>query len=141
MIVPGLKVDASNYITEIFILRQAKARKANVPPIPFWQKQYSEGYEKLTESYVYELTQVKKMLKVFCPEVLVRYFQGSKWPSLRYLTKENLAIVVTDLFKAQIKYIGTIEEIKKSDLERQVNKVEYIEIVRAKANNAIGKGL
>ncbi len=140
MVVPNLKVDVSNYLTEILLTK----KKRKMPPVAFWTKEYKVGYEKLTEEYVLELTQIKKLLKVFSPIVLVNFFKTQKYMTLRFLKLDEQQRLIYDLFKEQVKYLATLD-IPKTELEKVDNKLEYIErkVVASNAakNNRINKGL
>lgn len=134
--VPTIFVDVSNFLTEILVERKRGA----LPNVEFWQKQYADTYKDLTDLYIMELTQVKKLLKVFSPVVLVEYIQKSKLSTLRYLTKEQAKDVIYDLFAKQVKYIQSIKEIKKTEIEFIDDKLEFVQ-TKLRNNNAIAKGL
>lgn len=142
ILIPDLKVDVANAITEIiFKRRQTKMRK-EIPKVEFWRKEYKEheSYKAFANDYIAELTQVKKILKIFSPEVVLKYAKEQDLWSLRYITKERLPGIIFDLFLAQIAYIKDLE-IKASEIETLTSKVEYINNQVIRRNNKIGKGL
>lgn len=136
---PNLKVDIANYITEIIIDKLLLNKKVERPNFAFWKKEYNDKLPELTETYVYELTQVKKLLKVFCGKVLIDKFKDGTIHTLRYMTKEDSKDLIFELFKNQITYISSLD-ISKKELERVVDKVNYIES-RPTGNKKLAKGL
>ena len=139
LLVPNLKVSVANYITEFII--SVKHKNKSLPKVEYWQKKYEESFKELQTEYIAELTQVKKLLKVFSPDVLIKYFKSNKMWTLRYLKKEQSKELIYNLFIAQYQYIQDLKDIKKSELEIVDNKIEYIEQSLKKSNNAISKGL
>lgn len=115
-----------------------------MPPVAFWTKEFKDGYEQLVNEYVLELTQVKKLLKVFSPVVLVEYFKTQKYMTLRFLKLDEQKALIYDLFKEQIKYLATLS-IPKQELEKVHDKPEYIQrkviATEAAKNSRINKGL
>lgn len=138
--VPGLKVDVPNYITEIILSRQAR-----LPGVAFWTKDNKDNYKELCVKYVAELTQVKKLLKVFSPTVVAKYVKDNQVWSLRYVKKERLPYIILDLFKAQIEYIASLENIDRAKLEQLDDKVGSIEMTVTaqlpQTRNKAAKGL
>lgn len=143
VIIPNKKVDIVNYITEIIFQRRYTKLRRSIPKVEFWRKEFAESdlYREMAKDYVAELTQVRKILKVFSPEVVLTYVKNNDLWSLRYITKDKLPGVICDLFVAQIKYLQDLG-IKAAEIERLTNKVEYVEGQAArKRNNIIAKGV
>jgi hypothetical protein len=140
LFVLDLDIDVSNYITEIIISRYWEF-KNKIPPVPFWQKEYKDNYKKLTDSYVYELTQVKKLLKVFSPAVVLYYIKNNNITTLRYAKLEDTKEIIFGLFKNQLIFINQIKEISKNELEKENDKIEYIENKTRKKDNLFSKGV
>ena len=134
--VPNLMVDVSNYLTEILLSK----KKRKMPPVAFWTKEYKGQYDALVREYILELTQIKKLLKVFSPCVLVEYFRGKEYKTVRFLKLEEQKALVYDLFKAQLNYLSSLS-ISKKELEKVDDKLEYIEKKVAAKSTRIGKGL
>lgn len=140
LIVPDLSVDIANYLTEIIVTNNAARFKKNLPKYEYWRKEYKDSHKEITNQYIAELTQIKKLLKVFSAPVLIKYFKESKIISFRFVKKEQMPLIIFDLFKAQIEYISSIK-ISNSDLQEATNKVEYIEAKSMPQRNLLSKGL
>lgn len=136
--VPNLKVDVANYITEIILSRQGQ-----LPGVPFWTKDHKDKYKDLCTKYVAELTQVKKLLKVFSPTVVAKYVKENKVWSLRMVKKERVPYIIFDLFSAQLAYINTLDNIDKAKLELLDDKVGSLNMTPppAPVKSKISKGL
>jgi hypothetical protein len=139
--VPELDVDISNYLTEILISRNWKYKGNKVPPLAFWTKEHKDNYKELVTDYVYELTQVKKILKVFSPGVVLSYLKNNEISSLRYIKKEDFKDMLFGLFKDQLSFLNTLEEISKTEIENEQDKIEYIARKTQKTDNLFAKGL
>lgn len=141
LIVPDLYVDTQNYITEIIIKRRYEKYKKVLPKSAFWRSEYKEDFKDIRNEYVAELTQVKKLLNVFSPAVVINYISNNtKILSYRYIKKEVLKDVVLELFKLQIEYADMLK-VKKSELQLAEDKVEYIERAGPKQDSLVSKGL
>lgn len=141
LIVPTLRVNVANYITEIVFTRRALKTKKIVPKVEFWRKEYRGDFKDLTNDYIAELTQVKKLLKIFAPQVLIDELKENDWFSFRYLTKEQSKDLIFQLFVRHIKYLDQLKNIKKTELEVLDDKIQYIDQASIKTNNKLSKGL
>ncbi len=142
LIVPGLMVDTPNYITEIIIKRRYEKRRKAPPKFAYWRAEYGDDTKEERNEYIAELTQIKKLLNVFSPAVVISYITNtpSIW-SYRYLKKEQLNEVITNLFKLQLQYITELR-IKKSEIQVVADKQEYIQNkISQKQTNLLTKGL
>ena len=142
-IIPDKKINIANYITEIIFRRRYTKLRKEVPKVEFWRKEFasSDLYSEMAKDYVAELTQVRKILKVFSPHVVLKYVQSTDLWSLRYLTNDRLPQVISELFIAQLKYIKDLD-IKAAEIEKLTTKVEYIEKqVIKRNNNILSKGV
>lgn len=143
ILIPGKKVDISNYVTEIIFQRRYNKLRRDIPKVEFWRKEYEAeaSFKELRNDYIAELTQVKKLLKVFCPEVVAKYAKEADLWSLRYIKKGELPAIITELFRRQLEHITALR-IKASEVERAVDKVEYIQNQTVKrTNNILSKGI
>ena len=140
LIVPDLQVDIANYLTEIIVKRNAERFRVVLPKYEYWRKEYKGKHDELTTRYIAELTQVKKLLKVFSAPVLIKYFKESKIISFRFVKKADMPPIIYDLFLAQIAYISSLK-VSVSVLAETENKVEYVASVQPKQNNLLSKGI
>lgn len=141
IIVPELEVDVANYITEIILKRKFKYKPDKLPKVEFWRKQYKDEFKDISNLYIAELTMVKKLLKVFSPDVVLNTFKENNLFTLRFLTKEESASLIFGLFKSQIEYLDTLSNLKKTELEMVDDKIMFIEQKTQMKKNAIAKGL
>ena len=142
LLVPNLNVDIANYLTEILLVRSKK----DLPKgIEFWRKEFATQYKDAAERYICELTQIKKLLKVFSPIVVVDYFKATpKLWTVRFLKKEESKDLIYNLFVNQYKYIQSLKDLKKTELEFVDDKlivIEQAEVKSFKRKNKISKGL
>jgi hypothetical protein len=117
---PGLKIDIANCITELIIRNRLDWLKKPLPKSPFWRNSIAENdstIKELRTVYQAELTAVHDLLTVFSPKVLADYFKATKAVGFRMVKDETKKKMLLDLFKAQVKYIKSLEDIDKQALK------------------------
>lgn len=141
LIVPNLNVDIANYLCEIVLTRKFKYKPDRLPKVEFWRSQYKNDFKELQNLYIAELTQIKKLLKVFSSEVILKFFKENDYYTIRFLTKDQSKELIFGLFIKQYEFIQSLKDIKKTEIELVPDKVQYIEQARTKKSNLISKGL
>ncbi len=104
---PDLKVDLSNYITELLICNYLKWQKQPIPNSPFWRKGItvnSEHLKELGKRYGVELSAVKDLLEVFTGSTIIKYFRENNTVGIKFVKKETQQRIIYELFKLELKF-------------------------------------
>lgn len=134
--VPEIKIDISNYITELLIKNYVEFTRVPMPTSPFWRKEIAKNSKELTElskRYVIELGGVKQLLKIFKPEAIIKAIANNKQFSYKLLKKHNQAKFIYDVFHQAIKD----EKSGSINLEAEIKIEKFTPVNYNKQDNSI----
>lgn len=119
-----IKVDVANFLVENLIKNKLESWKKPLPRCPFWRKDLQKDYpqfQKLANSYTLELTAIRDLLAVFAPSVIIKCINADQYTTIRFLNKEEKAILLYKLFQEQVKLVRSLDvpirEIEKKDVK------------------------
>lgn len=118
--VTGLQIDTGNLISETLIKNYLSQRRLPIPTCAFWQSEIyraNPALKALADRYILELGQVRKLLKVFSPQVILYEINARGWLTLIYMNKEERKEFIYALFLEQVKLAKTLSN--KGALEPQ----------------------
>lgn len=117
--VSGLEITEAAAIAEHIISNRLEARNKPKPTCAFWKVEHKATFEALANTYVLELTDVRNLLKVFSPAVVLETVRDLKIQTFRYMTKEEKKECLYYLYRAQVAMVKTLEEIPAAKIEAQ----------------------
>lgn len=129
---PSIETDIYNYITEFLIKQRLELSKKNLPKCPFWRKEYqTNDYLKwLGETYQSELTEVKKICKVFDVRPIIETIKSTKIFSLRYAKLEQRKSFIYALYLSQSKHMS--EQKRAQSLSEPAKEIEIKPVAKTK---------
>lgn len=125
-----IKIDIANFLVENLFKNKLESWKRPLPRCAFWRKEYTKDYpqfKKLSDSYQLELTAIRDLLAVFSPSVIIKCINNDKYTTIKFLKKEEKAILLYKLFSDQVKLVRSlnipIREIEEKDVKNIVGSI------------------